>query len=366
MKATLLCLLALALVCFSACATVPTDGENKDSVCDLCEYFVFELEGMVNKSKPEIEKKLVKMCESLKQEYRSMCDTMVLLYGPKIIDYILAKEDPKKLCTQFKLCPVKVVVPEEKVGGVQCQLCTYVVNIAEQHLINNKTVEEIEGELHKVCSSLPATYGKICDSVVDQYVPYIVYYLKQKYPAEKICELLKLCEAMQQKVEGSEVECFMCSKLVEYAEQYLASNKTEHEIETLLDKVCNEAPFGMKDYCKALVAQYLPYMIHFLEQKYPPKKVCQMMNICPAAVSCSNGLEPCPTCKIVIEALEKLLGQVISRSQIEKALEQVCTKVDAKFQPACKTIIDNFAFPIVETIIQHATPDTVCRVIRQC
>ena len=180
MKATLLCLLALALVCFSACATKPTIGESNDSVCDLCEYFVFELEGMVNKSKPEIEKKLVKMCESLKQEYRSMCDTMVLLYGPKIIDYILSKEDPKKLCTQFKLCPAKVVVPEQKVGNVECQLCSYLVNIAEQYLSNNKTMEEIEAELHKVCANLPASFGKTCNALVDEYVPYIIYYLKQK------------------------------------------------------------------------------------------------------------------------------------------------------------------------------------------
>jgi len=69
---------------------------------------------------------------------------------------------------------------------------------------------------------------------------------------------------------------------------------------------------------------------------------------------------------IVTEAIEKLVGEVVTRAEIEKALEVVCTKVNPKIQGQCKVIVDQFAMPIIESIVQHATPSTICHLIRQC
>ena len=67
-----------------------------DTPCDLCEYVIFDLEQSVNKSIPELQKRLLKVCDSLPTEYSSLCKAFVTMYGPKIIQTFLEKENPKE------------------------------------------------------------------------------------------------------------------------------------------------------------------------------------------------------------------------------------------------------------------------------
>lgn len=341
---------------------------SNENTCHLCEYLVFNLEDMLNKSEPEIEKALVKSCEKLPGEYRQMCDTVVLLYGHQIIEYILKKEDPKTLCHQLGLCKEKKV--EEFKGETSCELCKYVVTIAESWLTSNKTEKEIETELHHICAKLPSSFTEECDKLVDEFLPYIFYYLKQKYPAEKICSLIGLCK--EEKVNEGEVKCFICTKVVDWVEKYVEKNKTEQEIIKELNQLCDYAPFGQKDTCKSIVREYLPYIIHFLEQKYPAKKICQILKMCSETSkqipnpNPEDKLEKCPTCMIVINAVESLIGEAASKKDIEDALKKVCNRVNPKLKQTCDVMVKDFAIPIIESVIKRATPSTICKLIRLC
>eukprot|EP00689_Sawyeria_marylandensis_P002640 EC824265.1.p1 GENE.EC824265.1~~EC824265.1.p1 ORF type:complete len:215 (+),score=76.27 EC824265.1:53-697(+) len=95
-------------------------GENENA-CDICKYIIFQLEDFVNKSEPEIEKELIKVCSHLPAPYETICDTVVLMYGHQIIQLLLQKEDPKTICKQLHLCTEQI----KSKNDVECYLCKF-------------------------------------------------------------------------------------------------------------------------------------------------------------------------------------------------------------------------------------------------
>lgn len=72
--------------------------------------------------------------------------------------------------------------------------------------------------------------------------------------------------------------CDLCQFLVKEAESFLQSNKTESEIQSELDSVCQH--FSFYRTCQTMVDSYLPQVIQLLEQKETPQTVCQQIGIC--------------------------------------------------------------------------------------
>ena len=117
---------------------------------------------------------------------RDQCNTFITNYGSNIIDLILDDIDADVICRELGLCPslikskptnklantdlfkyVKQVKPmyhlepalkvNEKKNDdtLECTLCVYVAQLADNFLKKNKTEEEIENELRLVCNFFP-------------------------------------------------------------------------------------------------------------------------------------------------------------------------------------------------------------------
>ncbi len=71
--------------------------------------------------------------------------------------------------------------------------------------------------------------------------------------------------------------CDECQIALGLAERYLENNTTETAIETY---ACDVFPSGYQKSCLAFLDIQLPRAISYLENKYPPKDVCEELGLC--------------------------------------------------------------------------------------
>lgn len=81
-----------------------------------------------------------------------------------------------------------------KASPLECTVCTFLVQEAEQLLLSNYTLTQIENILSGACKNLGAL-GQICDTVVEQYLPMILEFLESKVQPSAICQKLGLCSS---------------------------------------------------------------------------------------------------------------------------------------------------------------------------
>lgn len=102
--------------------------------------------------------------------------------------------------------------------------------------------------------------------------------------------------------------------------------------------------------------EYTPVIIDLLVSKVPPEKVCQAIGLCGKTMNrvgiiyvhtniiihaeedeLSNPADSykCVVCEWAMAEIEKLIEKNATETQIEKALELVCTKLPASIRTVC-------------------------------
>jgi len=145
------------------------------------------------------------------------CDSFVAIYVPKLINWIVAKENPQVFCAQVHLCSaarvpqIQLGIANEKFlnrlnrihttkrteleaqqsGG--CQICQVIVTYVEQLVAQNKTVAEIVKKVEELCSFTPPPLNEVCDTIAAKYVPSLVAWILRKENPQAFCAQIKLC-----------------------------------------------------------------------------------------------------------------------------------------------------------------------------
>lgn len=76
-------------------------------------------------------------------------------------------------------------------SSLECDVCQFVVQETESFLVSNKTLTEIQNELDSVCQK--TKYDKLCEAVVNSYLPKIIQLLEHEESPEKVCLQINLC-----------------------------------------------------------------------------------------------------------------------------------------------------------------------------
>lgn len=78
-----------------------------DLKCIMCNYVMEWSEHAItdNSTVEHIESFLDMICDKLPKTYGSLCNNLVEMYTPELIQYILNKETPQTVCDQLQLCP---------------------------------------------------------------------------------------------------------------------------------------------------------------------------------------------------------------------------------------------------------------------
>jgi LSD1 subclass zinc finger protein len=120
-------------------------------------------------------------------------------YAPRLIQWIVQKENPDTFCATVKLCPtvvqnVRVTKPVAKVekpqqtllssprdgsSPVACAVCQTVALYVEKWLAENTTEQAIIDRLDVFCNELPGV-GPECQAIVSIYLPDLIKWIENK------------------------------------------------------------------------------------------------------------------------------------------------------------------------------------------
>jgi len=187
--------------------------------CSICQVIVTYVEKWVaeNATEQAIVQRLDVFCGDL-GPLSPECDSFVAIYVPRLITWIIAKENPQKFCAQVHLCnsnklseriqsklsertqnrlnrvhtAIKRTESDSQQSG-GCQICQVVVTYVEQLVAQNKTVAEIVVKVEELCSFTPPPLNQVCDSIASKYVPSLVKWILKKENPQAFCAQVKLC-----------------------------------------------------------------------------------------------------------------------------------------------------------------------------
>eukprot|EP01092_Planopodium_desertum_P012668 TRINITY_DN599_c0_g1_i2.p1 TRINITY_DN599_c0_g1~~TRINITY_DN599_c0_g1_i2.p1 ORF type:complete len:101 (+),score=20.04 TRINITY_DN599_c0_g1_i2:75-377(+) len=76
--------------------------------------------------------------------------------------------------------------------SVECTICEYITQYAEQYISSSSTEAEVEALLDEACNLLGPLSSE-CSALVNTYLPELVQLLIQDEPPQVICEQVNLC-----------------------------------------------------------------------------------------------------------------------------------------------------------------------------
>ena len=126
----------------------------------------------------------------------------------------------------------------------------------------------------------------------------------------------------------ADIKCDICDLAVTAAENYLESNKTQAQIQLVLDNLCAKTPFASE--CTGLVNQYLPQIINLLEQKETPQTICQQLHFCTSNLEFESEF-----CESVEELHAFLNTTKVDENNVSKFLNSPCERVNSTNKTAC-------------------------------
>uniref|UniRef100_A0A6B2LJ60 Saposin B-type domain-containing protein n=1 Tax=Arcella intermedia TaxID=1963864 RepID=A0A6B2LJ60_9EUKA len=159
-----------------------------------------------------------------------------------------------------------------------CVLCEYVIQTAEQLIVQNATEAQILAFLESACILLPSPYNETCYTAIETQGPQIIQWLVDKESPEVVCTQLALCPTTE--VQGGDY-CSICELVVGYVEAAISSNATEQQIEAGLDQLCAALPTGAPQ-CVAVVNAYTPQIIKWIMSNEDPDTFCTQAGLCTA------------------------------------------------------------------------------------
>jgi saposin len=333
--------------------------------CPLCKFVVSEVYRVIQSDFTEqaIRAALDKVCEILPIGVRDLCKTFVDSSVHELVEFILKKMPPEKVCLALHYCDGKT----EVAGAVPCSLCMFIVGEAEKMLKDSRTEEAVIKALEIVCGKLPPGMSDACRVLVRSYLPSLIELLIAKQPPEVVCKEIGLCP----KVVPTEVAvkavpwCEVCTLVIAEAEKMIASNYTEAKIIEVLDKVCKILPVGVRELCESMVTEYTPVLIRLLLEKESPDVICRQLKLCRVAPKL-RGDSKCVLCKIVLAEVEKILADDRTQEAIEKALSKVCYLMPEEIRDPCNAMVHDYLPLLIAYFEKKEPPETICRQIHIC
>lgn len=177
---------------------------------------------------------------------------------------------------------------------------------------------------------------------------------------------------------AGEIECGVCTYLVGAVEHYVADNKTESEILTLISNDCSVLHVASwVSVCKGTVLAFGPEIINLVLEKQPAAVICNEIKMCnssaipakffpappaPKKLSGNNTLE-CELCQFLVHEIENLVSQNKTETEILAGLTNVCKAFPVQsWQTACAGVVQEYGAAIIQYVINE-DPKSACHAV---
>lgn len=160
--------------------------------------------------------------------------------------------------------------------------------------------------------------------------------------------------------------CEVCQLFVKMYEKELTSNKTEQELEDMLEHVCHKMKNKfVQTNCTALVEKYVPVFLDLLKKNVSPKELCAAAKLCSLSTLFTSFDTECKSCEMVVGSLESVLGDPLVRENLLEEVVRVCDSMEGKSRSVCYTVATDI-LPQVESVIFEIPGWYVCAKLKMC
>ncbi|XP_013381849.1 prosaposin [Lingula anatina] len=267
----------------------------QDEYCTTCKEVIQDVATFVQSNK-QIVKNYIKtqLCSEM-GSFAEMCNQTIDQYGDILFELLLNELNPEQVCSAIGVCSagksftggplhlLSAVQPNKKprVSSEVCVICEFVLQQLDNVLKDNATEEDIVTAVKNVCSLLPTTVSKSCNSFVDLYGPQVIQLLLKQLKPAQICSEIGLCNntMIVHNVQSSDM-CTECKIFLSYLVSLFNENATVQEIEKGLRQLCNSLPQADQNQCDKFVAEYTPQVIQILKNMISPEEVCKAVELC--------------------------------------------------------------------------------------
>jgi len=379
------------------------------SKCEMCDMVMVEVFSFLeDKSDQRMVKNVLDtICYRLPlpAKYERRCEDFVAKYTGDILDFIVNGFEPEQICVALSLCgnnlftgnefkSLPITLPLAKPAKPQppsCVLCEYVISTIDKMLEDKANEKEIEEALETVCSYLPGSISKQCNAFVDAYTEIIIDMLTKDVSPEMVCTNLGLCpqdfavtpELASKPQQDSETQppgCVLCEYVIDTIDKMLTDKTNEDQIKQALEEVCSYLPSSLSKQCNTFVDTYTDIIIDMLTKDVSPEMVCTNLGLCKETFQTNKLVQKkilfsdpqqvkspyCTLCEVVVQDLEKSLGNKKTQASIEQALDIVCTSLSAPVHKECEKMVAKYTEEIVDLFLQEYTAKEICAELGLC
>jgi saposin len=164
------------------------------------------------------------------------------------------------------------------------------------------------------------------------------------------------------------IECNICHFVADKVADYLEQNKTETQILTEIEKVCQF--FGKyQSTCSAMIEQYGKEIITNIEE-YGKDHVCELIGLCADNYLMFEATivkipMSCPICQFIAKEIGEFIKQGKSVDFMEKELNLICEKLGGKVGETCSAIVKAELPAMIKFIVDNGI-DKACDFIGIC
>lgn len=208
-----------------------------------------------------------------------------------IVDSIVKELSPKEICAGIGLCAqrsldvdTKMIVSQQLMQRYsetpQCVLCELIATKLEAQLKNNKTEEEIENAVRKVCHSLPAKFNAKCKKFVEDYADLIIGLLAT-VPPKELCGELNFCRDNLRKdtSQNDILECGVCYSAVDALATVLEKHGPKDK-DIVAETTCHLLPAKYYDQCYELMHIYGISLTNLIKREEKRSDICVKIGKC--------------------------------------------------------------------------------------
>jgi len=369
---------------------------EKDSNCEMCEFAMSEVFSILKDKDDQdmVKNVLESICYRLPDSIERNCEDFVEKYTAKILNFIVQGLTPDEICAALKLCssdePVIVTTsPAPVKEDPSCVLCEYVITTLDSMLQDKTNEAEIKRSLESLCSLLPSSIEKQCDTFVETYTDLIIDMLTKDVSPEMICSNLGLCKQasniVEHQVEMVKLEsnpyCALCKMMVTNLDSMIEDKQNEKQIEQALSVVCYQLSDPIHKQCEKMVAKYTEKIIDMIVNNYSPDMVCSELSLCVDNEIMSNSIDQfsdddtedkasigCEMCEFAMSIIDQRLTNPDTVDNLERVVQFMCSYLPGSIADKCEEFVDQYGQMVIDAIVHdELEPDQVCgQLIPQC
>lgn len=290
-----------------------------------------------------------------------------------------------------------------------CRDCVQLMTSLKTLLLNNTETLIEDLLVFKVCPKLKDKSNP-CQQLVKNALPFVFQLIFSFYDANKLCALMKACPKAADQLENNEFdlsENFISATDLQWQElipafvkdsngqpddrkcmacqwvmNFMVGVFTSQDVQNSWKKLCYKQVCKTNaKTCQKTCDDFVSYIFKLIAERMDPLKTCRDFHQCPKTTSNSldknepelgkqlqeqNNPIPCLMCKSLVDILEGTVKDNATEETFLKIIGNVCNGLPGPFRKTCRLYVASYAKKLLEMLIKHFDPDTICTKLHLC